>query len=145
MMLVYRYDDECHAPGEYIKTRGNSFNTLTDRQKVVELAVRSRLPAGIQIRSESLYTWLSETLARRLWPRSDKKYLYELEVDERDIQHRGDLNWYSAAVDAVKAGKSPYDAIEKYCNGEESGPPYTEPRIELLVVRAKVIRKLKQQ
>lgn len=141
-MLVYRYDDECYNLGKCIRARGDPFNTLTDDQKVVELAVRSALPAGVKIRSESLYTWSSEMLARRLWRLSKKKYLYELELDERDIRHKGDLNWYSAAVDAIKAGKSPHDAVKKYCNGEESGPPYTEPRIELLVSQARMIRKL---
>jgi hypothetical protein len=141
-MLVYRYDDECYTPGQCIPTRGDSFNTLTEDQKVVELAVRLALPAGAQIRGESLYTWANEMLARRLWRFSKKKYLYELEIDERDIRHKGDLNWYSAAMDAVKAGRSPHDAVKKYCNGEESGPPYTEPRVELLVSQAKMIRKL---
>jgi hypothetical protein len=68
--------------------------------------------------------------------------LYELEIDEASVRHKGDLTCYSAALDALKAGKSVNDAVERYCSGQEAGPPYTTPRVEFLVSEARVIRKL---
>jgi hypothetical protein len=141
-LIVYRYDDECYTEGQVIRPRGDSFNTLTDQQKVVERAIRSTLHDGTEIRGNSVYTWVEEGVARRLWPLSKKKHLYELEIEHSNIRFQGDLNCYSTAIDAVAAGRSPQNAVEKYCRGEEAGPPYTEPRIEVLVSEAKVIRKL---
>jgi len=140
-IIVYRYDNDEYADGQVISTRGDSLNTLTDHQKMVELAIRSELHNGAEIRSTSLYTWANEALARRLWHLSKKKHLYELEVDHANVRHRGDLNWYSAAVDAVKLGKSPKVAVGKYCSGVEADSSFTEPRTEVLVSEAKVIRK----
>ncbi len=78
----------------------------------------------------------------RLWRPSGKRHLYKLEIEELNVRRRGDLNWYSEAVDAVKAGRSIEAAVEKYCSGIEAGAPYTEPRIEVLVSEAKVVKKL---
>jgi hypothetical protein len=141
-MRVYRYDDQEFADGQIIDPRGDSFGTLTDHQKAVEIAIRAALPNGAIVRGNSLYTWADEQLAKRLWPRSKKRYLYELEIDEADICHKGDLNYYSEAVSAAKSGAPIEDAVSKYCAGENAGAPYTEPRVEILVSKAKVLRKL---
>jgi hypothetical protein len=125
-----------------INARGDSISSLTEHQKVVEIAIREALPHGPTIRGTSLYTWADEGVAKRLWRRSRKRYLYELEIAEADIRHKGDLNYYSEALDAVKSGKPFEDAIRKYCRGETAGPPFTEPRVEILVSKATVLRKL---
>jgi hypothetical protein len=65
-----------------------------------------------------------------------------LEIEDANIRHIGDLNWYSAAVDAVRRGKPFKDAVDKYCRGEEAGLPFTEPQIEVLVSEARVRRKI---
>ncbi len=96
-----------------INARGDSISSLTEHQKVVEIAIREALPHGPTIRGTSLYTWADEGVAKRLWRRSRKRYLYELEIAEADIRHKGDLNYYSEALDAVKSGKPFEDAIRK--------------------------------
>ncbi len=53
-----------------------------------------------------------------------------------------DRDRYSVAVDAVKKGHPPDAAVNNYCRGRVAGRPFTEPRIELLVSEARVIRKL---
>jgi hypothetical protein len=45
-MRVYRYDNNCHKPGEIIRSRGDSFDTLTEHQQIVEREIRSNLPNG---------------------------------------------------------------------------------------------------
>lgn len=140
-VMVYRYDNEDYAEGEVIRPQRGSF-PLTENQEDVERVIRSTLPNGEDIRGNSIYTWASEPVAKRVWPHSGRKYLYQLEVDEAHIRFRGDLNWYSAAVDKVAAGKAPDDAVNEYCSGQRAGAPFTEPRIEVLVSEARVIRKL---
>jgi hypothetical protein len=49
-----------------------------------------------------------------------RKYVYELEVEEANIRHVGELNWYSAAVNAARCGEPFKDAVHKYCSGEEA-------------------------
>jgi hypothetical protein len=132
-ITVYRCDDQEFADGQIIESRGDSFSTLTDPQKAVETTIRAALPNGATIRGNSLYTWADEEVAKRLWPRSKKRYLYELEVDEADIRHKGDLNHYSEAVSAAKSGAPIENAVGKYCAGENASAPYTEPRVEILV------------
>ena len=139
---VYRYDDQEFADGEVIEPRGDLFSTLTEHQRVVETAIRATLPNGATVRGHSLYTWADEKVARRLWPLSKKRYLYELEIDKADIRHKGDLNQYSEAVSAAKSGAPIERAVGKYCAGENAGAPYTEPRVEILVSKARVLRKL---
>jgi hypothetical protein len=140
--VVYRYDDEEFKDGQLISSRGDSFGTLTDTEKIVEGSLRTVLPDGANVRGGSLYTWQEENVARRLWQLSGKKYLYELEIDESDIRHIGDLNYYSKAKDAAKSGAPFEDFIRRYCGGEVAGPPFTEPRLEILVSKARVLRKL---
>jgi hypothetical protein len=140
--IVYRYDNEDYVDGHLICSRGDSFNMLTDVEKVVELRIRELLPDGANIRGNSLYTWEDETVAQRLWGYSRKQYLYELEVDEANIRHVGDLDLYSDAKDAVKNKVSPDAPITAYCNGEVAPPERGGPRREILVSEARVIRKL---
>lgn len=139
---VYRYDDQEFADGQMIESRGDSFSTLTEHQKAVETAIRAALPNGAIVRGNSLYTWANEEVAKRLRSLSKKRYLYELEIDKADIRHKGDLNQYSEAVSVAKSGAPIENAVSKYCAGENAGGPYTEPRVEVLVSKAKVLRKL---
>jgi|LNFM01.2.fsa_nt_gb hypothetical protein len=140
-MTVYRYDDECFAEGQEILPRGDSFNMLTDHEKKIEREIRSVLSDGENVRSTSLYGWEDEAVARRLWKLSKKTYLYELEVEQTDVRFKADLHFYSEAVDAVKQGASPDSAVRRYCSGESAGPCSGLPRIEVLVTKAKVIRR----
>jgi hypothetical protein len=139
---VYRYDDEEFPTGKVIRCRGDSFDTLTDHQKTVEIAIRKALPDGANVRSTSIYVWADQQVAKRLWPLSKKRYLYELEIDEVDIRHKGDLNNYSEAETAAKSGKPFEDAVLRYCRGEMAGKKYTEPRVEILVSEATVLGRL---
>jgi hypothetical protein len=125
-----------------MRSRGDHFDGLTADEKVVEQAIRALLPNGCGVRSTSLYTWESVNLARRLWPLSKKNFLYKLEIEEEHIRFRGDLNWFSEAVQAVTRGESPVRAVGDYCSGALAGHPWTEPRVEILAFQAKVMSKL---
>lgn len=141
-MIVYRYDDQLYDDDKIVRSRGDHFDRLTASQKQVELAIRAASAIAPDIRSTSLYAWVDEALAHRLWSFSKKKYLYYLEVDERDVRHIGDVNCYSLAGDEIACGASPDDAIKKYWSGELAGLGYAPPRIEMLVSQAIVRKRL---
>jgi hypothetical protein len=128
----FRYDDQEFCVGTVMKPRGDHIEGLTEHQKTVELAIRSKF-GRCKIRETSLYVWRDKATAIRLWPHCGKKYLYELEVEASDVRFEGDLDFYSAAVDAVK-GDQPFDChVESYCGGE-----LQSCRIEMLVSQARV-------
>src|SRR5262249_7170674 len=111
MRKVYRYDEEDYPEGETITSRGDHFVRLTPAQQRVETAIRKTLENGEEIRIKSLYTWENREVAERLWKHKKETHLFELEIDDADVVHRGDLDFFSAAVDAIKASQSPEDAI----------------------------------
>jgi hypothetical protein len=140
--IVYRYDKNFYKAGEILVPKRDSFGMLTDIEKVVETAIRARLPDGQSIRGGSLFAWESEAVGKRMWPLSKKPYLYELEVDEADIRFCGDLNHYNNAKDAVTNEKSPDEFVAAYCDGNPSDPAVNgSPRIELLFSKAKVLKR----
>jgi hypothetical protein len=142
-ILVWRYDDQDYPNGRIAASRGDHFAGLTGVQKAAELAIGAAKPDGLKVRSTSLYVWVDQVVAEKLWKLSKKKYLYELEVDQADIHHKGDVNCYSAAMDAIAAGRPPTDPVDRYWRGDDEPPPYYDPRIEMLVSHAKVMKKIK--
>lgn len=141
---VFRYDNEDYAVGQVIVSRGDHFDGLTDKEKAVELAIRKALPNGVDVRSASLYAWESEQFAKRVWPHSKKKYLYELEVDESDIRFKSDLNHFSDATGSIGSADAFDNAVARYCSAAPPTADHTTPRVEVLVSRATVISKAEQ-
>jgi len=135
---VYRYANEDYADGQTIRPCSDHFDRLDATRKDAELALRAVSTEAEAIRKTSLYTWADERLARRLWPRSHSKFLYELEVDEASVLHRGDVSHFWEAQSALKRGGDAGDAVNRYWSGEAAGTPY----VEVLLSEAKVIRKL---
>jgi hypothetical protein len=52
------------------------------------------------------------------------------------------VNCYSEAVDAINVGGSSNEAVERYWSGAAADPSYGLAKIEVLVSKAMVIRKL---
>jgi hypothetical protein len=61
-----------------------------------------------------------------------------LEIDATDIVHKGDVEHYSNAVDAINGRKDPMGHVKKYCEGVE----FISERVEILVSKAKVVRRI---
>jgi hypothetical protein len=138
--IVCRYDNEEYEVGRVVASRGDHFDTLTDDEKAVELGFRAASPAAADIRIKSLYAWEDVAIAKRLFRAKGAEFLYELEIDDASIRHQGDLNVFSAAVDVVRI-KPISELIASYWAGEIAGPPWTSPRVEILVSEARVIRR----
>jgi hypothetical protein len=135
--IVYRYDAEEYPEDRIMRSRGDHMPMLTEIEKLVEERVRAALPDGQRIRATSLYTWAHAEKAKQLWHGTRGKHLYELEVDVSDIQFEGDLDYFSAAGDAIANGRDPAEAISAYCSGHT-----ISTRVEVLVSQARVRRKL---
>jgi hypothetical protein len=116
MVKLYRYEDRDFAEGEVMPPFGDHYRRLTPEQKIVENKLIEALPDGENLRNSSLYTWEDEAVARRVFDaqvsaKKPRTYLYEVEVEAEKVRFRGDLNSYSAAVDAVANNQSPDAAI----------------------------------
>lgn len=135
---VYRYDAEEYEAGRVIASRGDHRERLTDKQKVVEDLIRARMFNGHIIRATSLYVWKDIDVAVAAWRRTTHgEHLYELSVDPADVIRTGDVSLYSFAigVDPTETALNAY--VRQYC-----AEVYTRPRIELMVSKATVTRRL---
>lgn len=143
-MIVYRSDRDQFPDGHVIFPRGDCIGMLNKHRRQAELAIRAAMPDGVRVRSTSLYTWHDKEVAIRA-AEAEGKHLYELEVDPADVRFIGDLNYYSEAADWASLGMNERvrEAAEKYCSGAFSNPNPAEQRIEILISKAKVLRKLR--
>lgn len=147
-ITVYRYDDQDFQDGAVVASRGDHFSILTGSEKEAESVIRSTNVDGFRIRSTSLYTLENEALARRLQRLKKAKYLHELEVDCADALHKGDLNQFTEVEQAIQRHEPPSEPAEGYWAGTHAKmdrvwqAPYTEPRIEILVSKARVKQKV---
>lgn len=136
-MLVYRYDNQDYGDGEVIVSRGDHADGLTAIEREVEVGLRSASAEAASIRRDSLYTWKDEDFARLAGGYKRSRFLYELDVQDADIRHVGDLDHYSAAKDAAKLGQPYARHLEAYWT-QRTGAR----RVEILVASACVVRKL---
>ncbi|WP_454655096.1 hypothetical protein [Bosea beijingensis] len=140
MLRAYRYDARDLEVGRIIVPERDHSESLDKSWAVTEAAIRAVSPDKEAIRKDSIYTWESEDWARKAWALEKGKYLYEVEIDEADIRHRGDTNAYGLVKDLLKAGKDPAPALMLYWSGE--GVEAQLPRVELLVTKATVVSKM---
>jgi len=138
---TYRYDAEDYPEGKIISSRGDHFETLTGLQKRAETLIRQARPDGGKIRAQSLYAWESQDVAERLWrmkKRTTPVHLFELEIQDDDMIHRGDVDAFTAVTIAIQRHQSPERAVRDYWEGVCGGE-----RIEILARKAKVLRRLR--
>lgn len=135
----WHYSDAKYGIGDLVPSY-NNWPGLDPSLHAAERIVRLSHPDGVRIRSNAVYLWENEEVARRIWTaagkaKKAKKYLYTVEYDEADILHRGDLNHYTnvqkGELDAQVAAAKPYWAGSLY-----GGQP---ARVEVLVRSATVV------
>jgi hypothetical protein len=138
---AYRYDAEDYPKEKIIFSRGDHFDGLIPIEQQAETLIRQGRENGEQIRAKSLYAWERLDVAERLWRLKNGKpplYLFELEIEDNDFVHRADLDAFTAVTTAIESKKSPDAAIRDYWDGV-----CRSDRIEVLVRKAKVLRRLK--
>lgn len=135
----WHYSNAKYGIGDLISSY-NNWPGLDPSLHAVERIVRLSHPDGARIRSNAVYLWENEEVARRIWAaagkaKKAKKYLYTVEHGQSDTLHRGDLNHYTNVqkgdLDAQFAAAKSYWAGSLY-----GGQP---ARVEVLVRSATVI------
>jgi hypothetical protein len=136
---VYRYDCDDLSPGQRVVSRGDHIQALTAKNLVAEQAIRAVSPEWDRIRSQSLYVWRDKDFAEAQWRKTKKPYhLYELSIDVADIEHIGDLSYFSMLEDSINTGRTVADyALQAYLKQYQG-----RPRIEILVKKATVFQKV---
>ena len=137
---VYHYTTEEYDVGDSISSRGEHFPRLTKDQQLAEEVLRQHSAEARSIRESALYTWDDRTAAERAWQHKKGTNLYELEIEEADTLHIGDLQHFSSIVAAMRVGSSTVEAREKYWRSEISSA-----QVERLVKKAKVAARLKSK
>jgi hypothetical protein len=139
-VIVYRTDSRDFETGEEITSRGDHRDELPDEDKrEAEDAIRASRTDGAKIRADSLYTYRSLDLATSDWRfrSKDKRHLYELEIDESNIVHIGDLMIYFDVIADVRAKRDPIGTAGKYWVAAPS-----ERNTEYLVRKATVVKQV---
>jgi hypothetical protein len=141
-ITVYRTDARTFEPGCSIASQGDHRNELPDEAKrEAEDAIRAGQLNGERIRADSLYTYGSADLAQSDWqfrPKEAPRHLYELEIDEVDIVHVGDLQIYYAVIADIRAKRDAAHSVERYWTAHPS-----DKYKEYLVTTATVVKQLK--
>lgn len=101
------------------------------------MAIRSAREGGEHLRRSAVYCF-EERKKANSGAVLRNRYLYELEVCESDIMHRGDLNHYSAIADIPENDPDVPRLAELYWSGQ---PSDQNASFEVLVRAAKVISK----
>jgi hypothetical protein len=112
--------------------------TLHTTLHEAEKLIREARSGGAEIRSNCIYAWECAEMAESNWRIEKAKHLYELEICEADILHRGNA---VHVFDLRSAEESLKAALAKRYWEE----PGQEKYVELLVRKARVLRKLKDK
>ena len=89
-------------------------------------------------RATSVYAWELRKAAENGWNYRKGTRLYEIEVEENDVRHIGDIGIFTAIETALRK-KETVDVLRRdYWEGKRIGG-----RIEVLASKATIVRKLK--
>jgi hypothetical protein len=133
----YRFCEEDFEPGYVDQATEDHLPKLSPDKQKAEIAIRQADKRGP---SRAMATFVFEKLeiAERLLDETKGKHLFELSVTRTDVLHRADLRIYDEVVQALRSGKNPDDLIKEFWAGVER----PDPRIELAVSKATVVRKI---
>jgi hypothetical protein len=138
MVTLYHYSTKHYETGRPITQETDHYGRLTESQRRVEDELRAHSSEAAEKRATSVYAWESLEMAETGWCHKEGTHLYELEVDENDVRHVGDLDIFAAMATALTKNE-PVDAFRRdYWAGKRTGK-----RIEILASKARVVRKLK--
>jgi hypothetical protein len=137
-ITVYRHDHRDFKIGEVMPPAGDHYSGLTGDQQKAEDKVRAGRPDGAEVRADHLYVYPHRDMAEEDWKHRKDRHLYELEIDEADIRHRGDLQIFHEVIDAVRIGAPVDEAVRRYWISAADSR-----YVELMVARATVVDRTK--
>jgi hypothetical protein len=134
-LSVYRADKRTFAAGDFIGTAAH-FTTLNpDGLRLEEVFTAAKL-ASKPARADCLFVFESFPDAEWHWAKMADAILYECEIDDGMILHRGDMRLVDSAGEALRANTDATPQAVRYWEGQNGGNPIWE----LLVARAMVTR-----
>jgi hypothetical protein len=114
MKKCYRADARSFAPGDAMepqKTYQEAFNVPgREHGKAMEGLLEGCRPEDRPRRSDCLFVFENEVAAERYWRTNDGLFLYEVEIDESEVRHRGDMNLTDAIGGEYRKLGTPDDA-----------------------------------
>lgn len=133
-MQAFRVDKRLFAEGDEIRTASEYVGRFDRRRRFFEFVVDLLRPRRLRRRSEYTFVFESEEAARRYWVKMTDGKLYEVDVDEAEIGHRGDMALLETAFQSHK-GIIRIRTIRRYWKGEMSNAPVVEITSRSAIVR----------
>jgi hypothetical protein len=138
---LYRVDRGAFKPGELISPAGNYQDRFAGFGKAMEDLLEKERPTTTKPdRKKSLFLFKEEREADRYWRTNDGRYVYEVEIDESTILHRGDMNLTDAIGKEFRkaeyGGNPNQDLATALAKRYWREPPGSGACIEILVASA---------
>jgi hypothetical protein len=131
----FRTDPREFVPGDEMPPPGDHLEELQDELRHAEMLVRE---VGCTCRAYNLYVFADKERARWYWLLKKARYLYEVEVQDNDILHTGDMNLLREIANVWHQPTEARKLAEKYREGGMGD----DPLIELVVRKARVTQAL---
>jgi hypothetical protein len=142
-------NDELSPESDYqsgFNNIGKQAEEILERRRATEFPTKPP-------RAASFFVTDDFDCAKRYWHTHDRRYVYEVEVDEQKILHRADMHWVDAIGDELKRailGEADYgkcdELARRYWRSEETANPCWEYLLEKVTVgkRLKGLSNLKE-
>ena len=137
LLTGYRFCEEDFQPGHLERAASDHLPELSPDKQKAELAIRKGDKRGL-LRAKATFVFEKFEVAARLLDETRGKHLFELSIDPRDIVHRGDLRIYDEIAATLKTRGNVEPLVKEFWDGIER----PDPRIELCVVKATIVKKL---
>ena len=134
-MKAYRADKRDFQPGDVIRSAGEYVGAFSREQRKVERCIDRGRQRHVPSRARSLFVFESLDAAKKHWSKMSDGKLYEVEIDEATIRHRGDMALVEQVHHAFQAGRDIKSLIAAYWNGDLTDAP----EIEIMVEDARVM------
>lgn len=132
-IVFYRADKRDFAVGNCVVSAGHFRTKNPEGSQLIEDVFEKERPPDLPNR-DSLYVFESLSDAKKHWSKMTDGKLYAVEVDPKDVWHRGDMSFVNDAYKNRDKIDFVHDCAQRYWRGEWSDRPI----VEVLVRQAHV-------
>ena len=134
-MKLYRADKRDFNVGDEVTSANDFTSKNPEGSEEIEKIFEERRPTDKPKRSGPLYLFDNEVVAKKHWSKMADGKLYEVELREEAILHKGDMRFVDEAFAAQDSSSKIKCAVDCW-EGKES----EKPRMESLVSKAFVTK-----
>lgn len=139
-LTLFRADKRVFKPGDKIETAGHFADMHPEPGKLAEALLSTQKPDGIPERTECLMLFVEERRAREFCAIMSDGFLYKVDVEEEDIEHRGDMHLVNAIAKNFMNGiEGNVGLAESYWRGEVTSDPCIEVLVRSGIVSHQVV------